>query len=132
MACGLAGLEALPRFSRGPFLFSTTAGAKPVCVGSKIKAVLDARAGVTGWVNHDLRRTVRSGLSALRIDPEAKEAVLAHAKPGIVGVYDHYEYADEKRDALERWTDHVLELVSPPQPAKIASPSERRSRARTR
>ena len=31
---------------------------------------------------------------------------------GVVGVYQRHDFADEKRDALERWSRHVLELVS--------------------
>ena len=44
------------------------------------------------WVNHDLRRTVRSGLSELRVPHDVAEAVLAHRPPGIVGTYDIHEY----------------------------------------
>ena len=52
------------------------------------------------WTNHDLRRVVRSGLSALRVPHNVAEAVLAHRPPGIVGVYDVHEYQDEK---ARRW-----------------------------
>ena len=37
------------------------------------------------WVNHDLRRTVRTGLSKLKFPRDVAEAVLAHRPPGIVG-----------------------------------------------
>jgi hypothetical protein len=40
---------------------------------------------LASWVNHDLRRVVRSGLSALRVEHNVVEAVLAHRPPGIVG-----------------------------------------------
>ena len=40
------------------------------------------------WINHDIRRTVRTKFSALRIPEEVREAVLAHARPGIKGHYD--------------------------------------------
>jgi len=30
---------------------------------------------------------------------------------GIVGVYQRHEYAAEKRDALQRWANHVEGLV---------------------
>jgi hypothetical protein len=37
------------------------------------------------WTNHDLRRVVRSGLSALRVVPfNVAEAVLAHRQGGIL------------------------------------------------
>ena len=46
-----------------------------------------ARVRLDPWANHDLRRTLRSGLSRLRVDHDVKEAVLAHVKPGIIGTY---------------------------------------------
>jgi integrase len=125
-------LEGLPRFNGGNFLFSTTAGAKPVWVSDKVKKRLDARmlrsmrslvrisgddegeVELAAWVNHDLRRTVRSGLSRLRVDHDVKEAILAHAKPGMAGVYDRYDLLKEKRDALERWGALVHGIVSRP------------------
>jgi hypothetical protein len=48
---------------------------------------------------------VRSGLSRLKISEEAREAVLAHARPGSIGVYDHHDYFDEKRGRVKRETD---------------------------
>ena len=65
------------------------------------------------WVNHDLRRTLRSRLSELRVNSDVAEAVLAHVKPGIRGVYDRYEYLDEKRDALELWAARLRDIVQP-------------------
>lgn len=127
----LAILEQLPRFKGGDFLFSVTGGRKPVWASAKVKKRLDARmlrslralARLRGedftkvklepWVNHDLRRTLRSGLSRLRIDHDVKEAILAHVKTGIAGVYDRYDLLDEKRAALERWAARVRDITSP-------------------
>lgn len=124
-------LESLPLFKKGGFLFSTTFGQKPTCIGDKIKKKIDARmlrtlkalarrrgddpskVELAHWVNHDIRRTVRSNLSRLRVTEEAREAVIAHARPGIKGVYDVYDYADEKREALELWTARLRSIVEP-------------------
>jgi integrase len=104
-------LQGLPRFG-GDHLFTTTFGQKPVWMGSKVKAQVDAHMGnPPHWTNHDIRRTVRSGLSRLKISEEAREAVLAHVRPGIKGTYDRYEYLDEKREALELWAARVLEIA---------------------
>src|SRR5262245_23232334 len=121
----LSIVSSLPRFDRGEYLFSTTSGASPVWVSDKIKKRLDAemlaelRALATergedpaevklpAWVNHDLRRTLRSRLSDLRIDADTAEAILAHVKPGIRGAYDQYELFDERREALELWAGHI-------------------------
>jgi hypothetical protein len=77
----------------------------------------------------DLRRVVRSGLSALRVQHEVKEAVLAHRPPGIVGVYDLHEYEDEKREALEKWAQRLASIVSP-EPAAPAKVVKLRGRRR--
>lgn len=127
----LAILEGVPRFNRGTYLFSTTFGEKPVWMSDKVKKRLDARmlrtlralarrrgedpVAVTlpRWTNHDIRRTVRSQLSRLKVTEEAREAVLAHVRPGIKGVYDHHDYLDEKREALELWAARLRAIVSP-------------------
>lgn len=54
----------------------------------------------------------------MRVTEEAREAVLAHARPGIKGTYDLYDYADEKREALELWAARLRSIVEPP-PAQI-------------
>jgi integrase len=73
-----------------------------------------AKVELPGWVNHDLRRTVRSRLSELRVSADVAEAILAHVKPGIRGVYDRYEHFDEKRQALELWARRLRDIVTPP------------------
>jgi hypothetical protein len=102
-----------------------------VWISDKVKRRLDARmlrtlralarrrgddpAKVTlpAWVNQDLRRSLRTGLSKLRVDRDIREAVLAHTRPGVEGVYDRHDYAHEKRDALNRWAAYVQGLASP-------------------
>ncbi|MGX1354528.1 integrase [Bradyrhizobium elkanii] len=132
----LAVIEDLPKFKGGKYLFSTTAGKTSVWVGSKYKQRLDARmlrtlkalAKVRGedprqvtlsaFVNHDIRRTVRSQLSRLKVTEEAREAVLAHVRPGIKGVYDLHDYLDEKREALELWAARLM-TIAQPKPANV-------------
>jgi len=82
------------------------------------------------WTNHDLRRVVRSGLSALRVPHDVAEAVLAHRKGGIVGTYNLHEYQDKKREALERWAQRLESIVSPPTkvPDKKIVPLRKRRR----
>jgi len=124
-------LATIPRFKQGDHLFSTTFGEKPAWVSGKVKKRVDAlmleelrrlaeergdgaeKIKAEPWTNHDLRRTLRSGLSALRVSADVAEAVLAHVKPGIRGVYDRYDHFDEKRAALEAWEGRVRSLVEP-------------------
>jgi integrase len=112
-------LESLPRFRSGEHLFSTTYGKLPVNGFSKAKARLDKlmakRLGkVTPFVFHDIRRTVRTHLSALPIPDLVRELVIAHAKPGLHRVYDQHAYAAEKRHALELWATRLRSIIDPP------------------
>lgn len=65
----------------------------------------------TDWRIHDLRRTVRSKLSELKVPPHVAELVIGHSLRGIVKVYDRYDYLDEKREALERWSAALTEII---------------------
>lgn len=76
-----AEFEALPEFGGGPFVFTTTNGTKPVNGFSKCKARLDALSGVTDWKIHDLRRTMRTHLSALPVEDLAQLAQLGVKMP---------------------------------------------------
>jgi integrase len=70
--------------------------------------------GIEAFRLHDLRRTCRTGLSRLKVLPHIAECVLNHVQPGIIGVYDRFEYLDEKREALEKWAAY-LEGLKPSQ-----------------
>ncbi len=63
---------------------------------------------------HDLRRTCRSGLSALKIAPHIAERCLNHSLGRIAETYDTHDYLAERRAALQRWADQVDRYVSPP------------------
>lgn len=128
----VAVLQSLPRFREGDHLFTTTHGKKPVNGFSKAKIRLDmqmlralravSRSRGEHWqavelepfVIHDIRRTMRTGLSALPVPDMVRELVIAHAKPGLHRVYDQFAYLDEKRQALELWSCRLRDIVRPP------------------
>ena len=66
--------------------------------------------GIAALTLHDLRRTCRTGLARLKVEPHIAERVLNHVQPGIEGVYDRHAYLDEKREALEKWAAHLQRL----------------------
>jgi integrase len=115
----LAVLQSLPRFKNGDHLFSTDFGKKPVNGFSKSKARLDRAmqdgfgAAVPPFVNHDIRRTVRTHLAALPIAPLVAERVIAHAKQGLDKTYNLHEYASEKAHALDLWAVRLRSIVEP-------------------
>jgi len=127
----LALLKGLPHWTVGDFVFSTTAGERPVNGFSKVKVRLDRlvtvlraseRAGdgagpekgdeLPKWVFHDLRRTMRTELSALPVQDLVRELVIAHTKPGLHKVYDQFAYLDEKRQALELWEKRLAGILT--------------------
>jgi len=68
-----------------------------------------------GWVRttvHDLRRTVRSNLSMLKIRKTVAERILNHKEQGISAVYDRHDYLDEKKEALQKWSDKLGEILT--------------------
>ncbi len=68
-------------------------------------------AGIKPFTLHDLRRTVRTGLARLKVEPHIAERVLNHAQETIEATYDRHAYLDEKRTALEKWTAHLRALA---------------------
>jgi integrase len=116
--------------NRGSFLFSYDGGETPIALGhakdridEEMLKVLREIAVENGddpeavtmahWVNHDIRRTVRTRLSRLKVPGDAREALLAHVKPGIERVYDVHDYFDEKREALEIWAAELRRIAEP-------------------
>jgi integrase len=84
---------------------------------SALKLKLDAKITIrTGkplapWILHDLRRTMRSGLGRLGVQPHVAELVINHVKGGVEAIYDRYRYQSEIKAALALWAEHVLALV---------------------
>jgi integrase len=75
---------------------------------------LDKASGVSDWRLHDLRRTAATGMARLGISPPVIERVLNHAVTSagpLAAVYQRYDYAKEKREALEVWASEVLRLT---------------------
>jgi len=71
----------------------------------------DRMVNLPAWTPHDLRRTVRTGLSRLQCPNEVAEAVLGHSRRGIEGTYDLHRYEVECRDWLQKWADHLDSLI---------------------
>jgi integrase len=122
---------------------STTSGEKPINGFSKSKqrldeAILEARRiageqegrdaaeveGIKDWRVHDIRRTVATGLAGLGTPPHVLSAILNHSPgrtQGITAVYNRFQYAQERREALAAWAEHVLSLTKESGSLKIAS-----------
>ena len=105
---------------------------------SKLKERVDiamageaAKAGLPApalWRWHDLRRTVRTGLTRLGVPREHAEAAINHigGRAGLVGTYERHDYAQEIIAALALWQGHVAGLVG--QGAELVTLADRRAR----
>ena len=62
------------------------------------------------FVVHDFRRTGATWLAGEGFSTIAIDRLLAHkpfALRGVAAVYQKYEFADERRNALKAWADTV-------------------------
>ncbi|MGZ8216275.1 tyrosine-type recombinase/integrase [Methylomagnum sp.] len=86
-------------------------GDRPVAASTLNTALESLPHGLEPFTVHDFRRTVRTQLAALNIPPNICERCLNHVIPGIAGVYDRFDYFEERRAALCAWADVLAGLV---------------------
>ena len=60
---------------------------------------------------HDLRSTMKSHLRKLGVPREVSEMCLNHKLPGVEGIYDQHTYYDERRIALEKWSEFLIKSL---------------------
>jgi integrase len=104
----------------GEFVF-TFDGRRPLGDFHRFKQKLDARAGVTGYRLHDLRRTARTLLSAARVNADFAERCLGHALPGLRKTYDCFDYRAEKAEAFDLLARHIAGIVNPPEDNNVVA-----------
>jgi integrase len=137
-------LMELPRWTRSDYVFSVS-GEAPFKGLSRAKTRLDQRmlrswralgrargvdrrqATFDNWTLHDVRRTVRTRLSELRVPEAAAELVIGHSKKGLARIYNQHEFADEMREALELWSSRLRSIVEPQVTAKVVMMTGRRA-----
>ncbi|MEI4550335.1 site-specific integrase [Pseudoalteromonas spongiae] len=67
-------------------------------------------AGIKHFVVHDLRRTCRTLLGMNKVPPHIAEKCLNHKLKGVEGIYDHYDYFEERKEALETLAEQIVKL----------------------
>lgn len=114
-------LTALPRVGKPARYLFTTTGDTPFSGVSKAQERLNTLAAahmpdetlLEPWRLHDLRRTFASGCARLGVGVHVVEKALNHVSGtfgGIVGVYQRFDFADERRQALTLWAARICEL----------------------
>jgi integrase len=119
-AMAVAMIAELPRFAAGDFVFSALHGRRPFTAFSRMKARLDDKiTALNGgvpleqWGLHDLRRSMRTGLSALPIAPIVSELMIGHRQQGVAAIYDLHRYENEQRTGFEMWCVRLRAIVEP-------------------
>lgn len=105
-------LRRQPQLEGSPFVFWGRRDRRPFDFHHALMQRLRA-VGLRDWRIHDVRRAVRSGMARLGVSQTVAELCLGHmsAKGGLVAVYDQHSYDAEKREAWQRWGEHVARLV---------------------
>lgn len=63
------------------------------------------------WTPHDLRRSVKTGMSEAGVLPHVSELVLGHVLGGIEGVYDQSKQLRQRQAAAEAWERRLRAIV---------------------
>lgn len=101
-------LSAIERQEGVDYVF-TIDGEKPYTGQSKLAQRLIRLCGnMDHFILHDFRRTMRTGLSRLGVQDEIRQRVSNHARGSLESVYEIYDFLKGKRDALDKWADHVV------------------------
>ncbi|MGQ0701387.1 MAG: tyrosine-type recombinase/integrase [Panacagrimonas sp.] len=82
---------------------------------SRVKPLM---VGCDNFTIHDFRRTARTHLAALGVDPHIAERCLNHKIKGVEGIYNRHDYFPERKDALARWS-RFLETCEAGEASKV-------------
>jgi integrase len=68
--------------------------------------------GLAQWGPNDLRRTADTMMNSIGIDHRHVEMVLNHSLGKVEGIYNKYQYNEEKKMALLKWQEKLVEILS--------------------
>ncbi len=72
-----------------------------------LKKVLNCLPNTEAFTIHDFRRTARTHIEALGFPPHIGERCLNHKIKGVEGIYNQYDYYDERAKALQALADFM-------------------------
>lgn len=109
----LSLLEQLKEFSRDDGFILPGISSRSKAIGhTTLNSVID-RLDIDGarFVPHGFRATASTLLNNAKFSKDAIERQLAHKEPNRVrAIYNHAEYADERREMLQCWADYLSDL----------------------
>jgi integrase len=109
-------LQSAPRRNGREYVFGSRGGTfgawsyATIALHSRITAAEGKE--IPHWTLHDLRRTTRTGMGKLGVQPHIAELVINHVKGGVQAIYDRHKYEREIKAALALWAEHVTAVVA--------------------
>lgn len=98
-------------------VFPSPEAGKAVVTFSAIKAMLDEKAGLTGWRWHDFRRSFATALGEAGVAEAVADAVLNHrqaaTRGGVLGVYQRASRWPEQVGAMKAWGEALTAALAP-------------------
>ena len=77
------------------------------------KLFREGKLKVDHFTVHDLRRTCRSLMAEAGVSGHVAERCLNHKLKGVEGIYDRYDYLDNRREALQKVADQLTPIINP-------------------
>lgn len=65
---------------------------------------------IENFTIHDFRRTARTYLASLGVDPVVAERCLNHRIKGVEGIYNRHHYFDERKIAMQKLSDFFAKI----------------------
>ena len=99
------------------YVFPGHGARAPITVFGVVGAIAynRARFGIEPFTSHDLRRTAATEMETIGVSPFIVAHVLGHVsvtKASVTSkVYARYDYASEKRRAVEQWAAHLRGII---------------------
>ena len=86
----------------------------PDTLNAAVKKLFDQnKLPVDHFTVHDFRRTCRSLLASAGVPGHVAERCLNHKLKGVEGIYDRYDYLDERREGLQKIADQLTPIINP-------------------
>jgi integrase len=108
-------LQSAPRRADRDYVFGNRGGGFSAWSYSTLRLntrIVEAESkSLESWTLHDLRRTLRTGLGRVVVQPHVAELVINHVKGGVEAIYDRHKYQREIGSALALWADHIRTLI---------------------
>ncbi|MBI5786596.1 MAG: tyrosine-type recombinase/integrase [Rhodocyclales bacterium] len=81
-----------------------------ICESTIGVALGKVKHGLPHFTAHDFRRTARTHLAALGVEPHVAERCLNHKLKGVEGIYNRHDYFEERKAALATWAALLVEI----------------------